>query len=482
MSALHARLSTAPLPLLVALLAAGGFRLYALVRFGPILQPDSQDYVAYAKAILAGDEWLRSVSAESTTMFRTIGYPLVVAAAMMVAGEQFAYALVLIQSASTLVAMVLLFRVGRMLGLSAWFAAAAVTAFGCGVITVFDLNVLTDSLFATLAIACVCLIALPVLDDRPLSKLRLLFAGTMFAACILIRDAALVSLPIFALGVFWWGLRQSKGPASWISASKAVVVFVLPVMVAWQGYVTWNHYRSGYRMMSTGAQYALLMHPLMLEERGTAVLRAPPLRQALAATEPREGGEFFTRIREMGVWLRENVQIDAGQRSKLATTAYLDAWKAAPSAMLWQSVSEYRANQFLLLVNIDFALRELKGLAGLERNEGYRVYFRDLISRPQSNWPALIREAVGLSLSGAIFAAFIFGGAVALWRVCMRRERDPRLIIASWFVILYAGFVAMYMLVHLELRYTIFVQALALIGGCAAICGVLSPVRQRPQS
>jgi hypothetical protein len=459
------RFSAARPWLFAALAVSAAFRATVLVRFGALMQPDSDDYVSFAKMILAGSDWFFSGSVESVMAFRMIGYPLLVAAAKLVADDGFDILIVVLQSILSLVAMVQLHRVGRGLSLPDWAAAFAALAYGCGISVVFDLNILTDGLFASLAVIAVCRVASAILERRPDRPSSILASGGLLTACVLLRDATLFASPVFALGAFCWGYLPER---SWARGLRAVMIFLLPVAVVAIVLVEWNHGRTGYAFITTGSQHALLMPPVMLEEQGIPVLRDPVLREAYDATMQFKSPDFFPHVLEMGRLLQREKGLDAIARGRLAAGAYLTAWREAPLAMARRAVREYRGNQFLLLVSATQAWRDLKGLANAEINPGYRAVFADLMADPRGNFSALAVELAGLALSGLVFAGFVIGGAVACWRI-VRGARDPETIVLVWFLVLYVGFVGMYAMVHLEARYTIAFQGLALIGGTAVL-------------
>lgn len=461
--------------LAAALAVAAIFRAYTLAAFGPILQPDSADYLTYAKVMLAGYGWIHSASVEDVTSFRMIGYPALIAMSQLAAGPYFGFLLVAVQSTLTLVTMAFLYRVGRGLGLTGWLAACAVLAYSFGVAAVFDLNILTDSLFSNLAVVTICILALAILNRAPVTFAAASGLGALFAVCILVREVAFFAFPFFALGVFAWGY---DGDRSWRRGLRAVALFLVPALIVWQGYLAWNQYRTGYRFMTTGGQHAYLMKPVMIEDRGSAVLDDARLRKAYVATKPLAGGEFFTRVREMNVHLYSDAKLNAVERTRLNAGTYATAWLRAPMAMLTLVAQEYRANQFLLLINFNFALREIKGLAGVENNPGYRAYFVDLLAKPGSKTLAvLVLELIGLGFSGLVFLGFIYGGAYGLWAVVCRGDRKPSSFVAAWLLLFYAGFVGMYALIHLELRYAICMQAIVLIAGTAALWNAIVSAR-----
>ena len=106
---LSPRLKTVPKPVLVAFAVVVAVKLGVLLAFGPATQNDTTDYVGYADAILSGE--FRHVDLATDpmpiTLRRPIGYPAVIAAAKIVAGSYWAWAVVLFQYAVSLLATAL---------------------------------------------------------------------------------------------------------------------------------------------------------------------------------------------------------------------------------------------------------------------------------------------------------------------------------------------------------------------------------------
>src|ERR1700722_6917677 len=94
-----------PLTALAFLVAV---KIGMLLAFGPTMQADSSDYIAYADAILDGS--FRHVdlagTAQPITLTRIIGFPAVIAAAKVVTGEYWAWAVILLQFAASVCATV----------------------------------------------------------------------------------------------------------------------------------------------------------------------------------------------------------------------------------------------------------------------------------------------------------------------------------------------------------------------------------------
>ena len=110
-----------PLALLIVLAVA---KIAGLYSYGPLLQPDSGDYIGYANTILTNSDWLHDggmdVQAVPPTVFRSFGYPSLIAAAMLIAGDSGGslYIVILLQIAVSLVATIMVYRleIGRAAG------------------------------------------------------------------------------------------------------------------------------------------------------------------------------------------------------------------------------------------------------------------------------------------------------------------------------------------------------------------------------
>ena len=138
----------------LALLAAvkAGF----LAALGPVFLPDSDDYVLFADAILAGGAWMRHLDLEAEliplTTLRMIGYPALIALFKALFGGAWDWFLVVLQMALSLGASAMVWRLARRLTGRTWAAGLAAAAHGLGLAFVLDQCVLTDSLHASLLI------------------------------------------------------------------------------------------------------------------------------------------------------------------------------------------------------------------------------------------------------------------------------------------------------------------------------------------
>src|ERR1700733_4098439 len=123
-------LRTIPRPVLVGFAALVVVKFSMLLALSPAAQLDSFGYLRFADAILSGE--FRHVDLATdpmpVTLTRMIGYPAVIAAARLLAGRDWAWAVVLFQFAVSLWATVMVYRLARAFRLSVWLSLAVVAA------------------------------------------------------------------------------------------------------------------------------------------------------------------------------------------------------------------------------------------------------------------------------------------------------------------------------------------------------------------
>src|ERR1700733_609953 len=142
-------LKAVPKPVLIAFAIVVAVKLGVLLAFGPALQNDTLGYDTYANAILTGA--FRHVDLATdpmpVTLTRMIGYPAVIAAAKVVAGRDWAWAVVLFQFAVSLWATSMVYRLARAFGLGVWLSLGVAAAQATAMQFVVDQAILSDSLF-----------------------------------------------------------------------------------------------------------------------------------------------------------------------------------------------------------------------------------------------------------------------------------------------------------------------------------------------
>ena len=114
-SGIALRLKAVPKPVLAAFAIIVAVKLGVLLAFGPASQYDTTDYAGYADAILSGEFHHVDLATDPMpiTLRRPIGYPAVIAAAKIVTGSYWRWAVVLFQYAASLLATAMVYRLAR---------------------------------------------------------------------------------------------------------------------------------------------------------------------------------------------------------------------------------------------------------------------------------------------------------------------------------------------------------------------------------
>jgi hypothetical protein len=151
-----------PLTALAILIA---LKVGVLLVFGPTIAPDSTGYIAYADAILDGS--FRHVDlagiTQPITLTRIIGLPALIAAPKIIAGQYWAWLVVLLQFAVSVCAKVFVYRLAWAFRLGVWLSLFVATAQATAMQFVVDQAVLTDSLCRSTMTIASCILAIAVL-------------------------------------------------------------------------------------------------------------------------------------------------------------------------------------------------------------------------------------------------------------------------------------------------------------------------------
>ena len=240
---LFLRLKAAPKPVLVAFAIMIAVKLGVLLAFGPALQNDTLGYETYADAILSGA--FRHVDLATdpmpVTLTRMIGYPAIIAAAKLLAGRDWTWAVVLFQFAVSLCATVMVYRLARAFRLGVWLSLAVVAAQATSMQFMVDQAALTDSLTGSTVTIATCILGLIVLRRATAPLPVYLGAGALVAVAFLMRDViALLAVGLVPLAVAAALMQRSR-----LRQLAACALVFLPLIATHVAYTQWNRARVG---------------------------------------------------------------------------------------------------------------------------------------------------------------------------------------------------------------------------------------------
>ena len=479
-------------------------RVIFLVFTGPLYYFDSYGYVDFANLILGDKSWLHDAmlhtSYKPITAVRTIGFPAIIAASKFLFGNNFDYALVLFQSILSIFTSYLLFRLGLLLALRWWIALLGATFYSLSYILIYDLSVLTDSIFSNLFVLTSGGIAIGILNRSHPRRAQMLMLGICFSGALLLRDVGLYFVPSIALGIVLW---THQAGYRFVSQVIVVTLFILPSIAVWQGYKAWNQYRTGTPFMTT-VHYTMLLPVIAIELKGRHVIRDNSLlAKAYLATAPenatkpnktdkrvpaennigelirwvkgrRYHKEAIKRLPAITNYIVTESGVEAPVLARLASDAFFSALFAAPDEFALYAVGEFWPDQLYPFFNVIEAPRTIINMGTNANIPTFGDRIRRLSTKgfniQDTVWTFI--EGGQRIISAVIFFAFMVGVPISAMKMWRKHKRiDRQVLVLLWFCFLYVGLTGMYSLVHLTVRYTMGVQALAILGGLTVLQG-----------
>ena len=463
------------LPLL-GVLALLALKLSALIWLGPTMMPDSAGYIAYADAILSGSFKHVDLVHETVPMVlaRPIGYPAIIAAAKLVAGAGWSWAVVLLQLAASIGATVMVYRLARLFGLGLWAGLGVAAAQATSMQFVVDQAVISDSLCASAMTVAACMASAIILRRAPPPLRRFLGIGALIAAAFLLRDV------IWFLAIGFVPMAAAAAmtqPSGWRKCAALALVF-LPLVLAHRGYVEWNRSRVGVGIVTTVSQWTLLDALGNASQFDPAIFSgaAPIGAVGRRVFKSFEIGAQLDAAFEANDILHREYGWSAVRIADEATIAYLQAWQHHPLAMVRHVLVPLTESQLHQAVRPTETVRDLL----LWRTGDDHDFARERAVRDGSWWmiPAVIAHRLAETLSVAIFAAFVLITPLRLWRQGPIAETCAAA--GLWFS--YLVLAGLYAAVHLEPRYLIPVVAGSIVVGAANIAWLAAAYRGRASS
>jgi hypothetical protein len=434
-------------------------RVWLLWRYGILEWPDSGGYVGAAQQILNFPSLLDALSGNvAFSGFRTIGYPLVLAGAMAVAGSAWPWAAVGFQIALLVCMLWWLYRLGLALGLSRGMAAFATGVFACSHLAIYEGSILTDAVTTHLTVIAIALPLVPLLEDKPVGFARCVGAGLLLAYAFLIREATLYLIPVVVLALVIVCVARRRTVSDLV---RIVACFVLPCLLVWQAYLEWTEVRTGYRAMASVGQSVYLMHPLEIERDGKRVLDEPRLREAADATS---SSYIYGHALEINSYLNAKFGLTEWERAELSKAAYWHAWRVAPAAMAIEALKELRPKHAVRLADISANFIDLN----------VTVEMTEVSMNSKSSSAAKLIQIVFRAFSAVIFAGCVIGIPLYVLVPRLRRSASGRLegLAACWLV--FSSLVGMYAMIHMEFRHVLPVQAFAVLSGIAMLSHIVT--------
>lgn len=457
-------------PLAAFLALAAAVKLLVILAAGPGVSPDTGGYLEFADAILKGWDAVTAVpwgadAGLPSLVFRTAGYPLLLAGAKLLAGAHYQYVVVAAQSALTLLSMLMIFRLSRALLASdaaAWFVGVFYL-FSQSLL--YDVEILSDSLYATLFNVVLFGTLGGLTGAWRLGGGRMILFGLLWGWSILVRENGLyfTVLPVLLLAC---GGRR---------AALMIPVFLAAVAAVLAPYLLWNWHRTGEAFISV-AGAANWLRP------GFHMLR-------FGYANPFDGDDPVSQLVRQGmpdyefgaqVTILEALQRQLGLTPTRLQSYLFERFVATvseyPVAYLKMVLTQLRPFSLgSVLTDPAFALNEFfqygpvlgqRVLPGVSL-KGAVAVFRDF---SLGGIAGFLLAAAGVAVSTVLF--FVFAVGVPWWAVRVLRGRapaGPRFGAALFGWTTFFTVVGAFCLVHFEMRHALPAIPLALLGMAAVI-------------
>jgi hypothetical protein len=449
-------------PFLVIVLIA---KLTVLFILGPVIFPDTANYVNLGQDILDSADWLDDggfgVGALPFRLSRPYGYPLAIAAAKLVAGPHFGLVLGTLQTLASVAVLGLVGQVCRRLIPLPLLQAGLLGLSALSGFALFDPAVLTDSFYATLFIAVLLTLALQMADASAPRATGALWLGVAWAASLTLRDVGLYHTMLPLAGVILVAHRHRLGG---LGTGTLAAAFLLPVIALVAGVTLWNLHRTGHAFFSIAGGINWLWPEVNMADGHLA--------DSFACADPvcriaqRYGmSRGWPGAKALADHLAADFGLDPLAFGRVTLAHFLEIAAAHPVAYLWSVVNNV---QFDHLADLVFdPLENLNEFCRLHSALGQRVVpaLRELFRAVARGDVALLPLIVvaGLAHMAAIAGLVVFALLTPLRALFALRSgrADGLAVLFLWGVSV--AFIVSYALVHMEMRHALPAVPLILI-------------------
>lgn len=440
-------------------------KLALLGLFGPTWEPDWGGYSDFANIILSGTQWLHDAGLDKTldpvTIFRSVGYPLVVALfrGLLGPGPAHHYAIVLFQFAFSIAATMLSWRLAWTLLRCRWAALAVAAGHATALTLLYDQSLLSDSLYNSLFVICWSAPLIAFLERRAVRFDILALLGLLYGYSCLQRGTGLLFLALVLPMVIAWAWRGAQGARRIV----ALAAFLAPVALLVGGNMAWNLHRTGVPVMTTGAQFVMIQPMVKAAARGHQVFDGDTPIDALAAKHLKT--YEYNEVGLIAIGLFQDYGLDAIRSAELHKKVFVRAWLHHPWAMTENMLNNFNNSIiFQFFDPIDSASFYARLITGERLFPGFKPAWKEVRG---GNVLALLGIVAVIVFRTAAYASalcLILGGPVLGLRAIRRRSLTPEEGVALGLWALFLGYILTLCAIHMVGRFVPAVLPAGLIG------------------
>ncbi len=238
---------------------------FGVAIFAPTLFfPDSGVYQKYADVLIEKGFSIQTLSLDSYQLFRTAGYPFIIALTKTIFGSYHECILNILQTSFSLYCFLILFNIQRHLFSSKTLSIIFIVFYISSRYTLYDISYLTDSFNASFFCLSLALLFCFYLNLTQNHKCVILFSSLLWAMSILFRPASLYLSFIPILILFFYFI---KNKSKFSTCLLLTVLFCFPILSSYHLYCKWNQNRSGAYVLSTTGAVNWLWPMFNMKER-----------------------------------------------------------------------------------------------------------------------------------------------------------------------------------------------------------------------
>ncbi|MBF0246623.1 MAG: hypothetical protein HQL36_00905 [Alphaproteobacteria bacterium] len=430
-------------------------------RYAPMALGDNQAYIDAAAEILSGRDWLNDARLDASpyppTLWRPIGYSLIVAGAKAAFASHWPVALGALQSMLSLITGLFLYRLCLRARLHPYAALAVFVMYEWSAPMSTDVLIMDNAITGVLGMTALLALLFPIVDDRVPGVRRFAFAGCAMGLAFFLRDIYHFVAPILAV-LTLIVVSRARG---WKTGLSSAAVLVAPVLIASVLLQGWNLHRTGVAITATAGQNAYLFGVLRAARFDSSILDGEgvylqTVRQHNKSYEYKDVGEITTALYKAH-------GMNSIAQLRAASTLFWRTLFTKPLPMIRAALHRVRpVQQGTLFAGPVTRIDDLDwwaNAANAEKfyNQGWRAKaqkFRETLN-PADLTPEVflhlslrtVLRAVGV----ALLAVFLIG---APWLWLKRRAElggPAHFVMTTWG--LYVLWVCMYIPVSFEVRY-----------------------------
>jgi hypothetical protein len=437
--------------------------LIAFLTFGAIETPDSAGYISYAEQLRTGTlpsgTALLKEGPAPISLFRTPGYPALIAATQLLFGTAWKAPLVLLQIIAHAALALTLYRTAVLLRLSRSLAILVALLPSVGLGLVMQISLLTDAICAALLGFAALWLVQATFRPSPIAPLTI---GIALAGAMLLREATMFIAGGFAPAV--WIAARPGSRWRWFCSAFLPITAVIALTAGT------NYARSGYPVITTNPQIVMVQAVLPLVKRELPVFDGEDLYDRTARDTLRGGA--YAMIAELNRKLFL-AGLTAPEMARAATWRYFRAWWRFPGAMFMATVTRYRDHFLALAFYPTVTLRYLAVYAGLPRPDFtdparlWKKLLKGNLSAAATTWLLIdaAMRVIGTTMGLAAMAAPFL--------LINRNDDRGRVLLGTWLI--GASCLAVYLPVHLDIRYLVPTIALQCLLAAALWDGLRAP-------